>query len=408
MDYARYNYIAQPGDSGVKLTPPEIGVYDKFLVKWTYRYLPEFTDEWSERPVVESWVDAVAGDPVYRYGRQQSGVRYDPSAMSEDLGDDPIRAGDYGIANLKYILPNLAGWIADDPDYRHRETLYNSLTEQYGYYIRNVVTNIGGIRLYQVKEGTQGEGIVPVPREIQKASLRWVMDRYRDMEWLDAPALRRKFDLDAGGAPQTRSRVAEAFKGQIENVVLSSSFAGSPYTVHEYLDDLYNETWRHLHPRRIPTNAEKILQKTMVAMFCEPLAAMTAGGSSESDIAARERMAAAPGIDDIIAYRLDESGVVERYTGLLRDYESRHGHGSVASLLWNRAGDGDTRFGPGGMGLQSSADVSSIDDSAEYLIELALRSRTRLEQAVRRSRGASQAHYMSLLMQVNAALKDKL
>jgi hypothetical protein len=369
MDYARYNYIAQPGDTGVRLTPPEIGEQDYFLIKWTYKWVPGVRDEWEEAPIVESWVDAVAGDPVHRYGRQQFGITYDPSALAEDLGNDPIRAGDYGIANLKYILAHLDEWITDDTDYQHRRGLYYEIREQYYRYIRAVMMQIGGIYLTDVKQGTRGERIVPVPREVQRASLHWIMDQYRDMDWLDAPALRRNLGIDTGGAPQMRSRVVGLFQGQIEKVVLCASFSSAPYTVHEFLDDLYNETWRHLHSRREPTNAEKILQKSMVEMYCAPLVAMNGAGDSETAIAVR-------------APRVPEA------------------HGVPPG--------GDTRFGPAGMNLQSSADVSDIDDSESYLIELAIRSQERLRRAIRHSSGASQAHYMALLMRLNVALKDKL
>ena len=156
MDYARFNYVAQPEDKGVKLTPPDLGIYDYFLVKWNYQYLPDAKDEWEEQAIVEQWVDEHAGDPVYRYGRQQMQVRYDPSSLEEDLGDDPVKASEYGVKNLKYILANLEEWIDDDADYLHRKALYNQLLNQYYRYLRNVMYNIGGIYLAEVKEGSPG------------------------------------------------------------------------------------------------------------------------------------------------------------------------------------------------------------------------------------------------------------
>ena len=87
MDYARFNYVAQPEDIGVSLDPPYLGPYDRFLVKYAYSFIPEDADS-----VVERWVDEKAGDPVYRYGRQQVKARYDPSAIEEDLGNDPVRS----------------------------------------------------------------------------------------------------------------------------------------------------------------------------------------------------------------------------------------------------------------------------------------------------------------------------
>ena len=129
MDYARFNYVAQPGDKGVRLTPPDLGVYDCFLVKWNYQPLPQVNDEWEEQAILESWVDEKAGDPRYRYGRQQIYSRYDPSAIEEDLGDDPVKAAEYGIKNLKYILSILTLL------YRKIKGIDNKLSRVYNFFI---------------------------------------------------------------------------------------------------------------------------------------------------------------------------------------------------------------------------------------------------------------------------------
>jgi hypothetical protein len=387
MDYARFNYVAQPGDSGVRLTPPVIGVHDNYLVRWTYQYVPGMRSEWEEAPIVERWVDAVAGDPVYRYGRQQFGAaRYDPSAIEEDLGNDPMRAGDYGIANLKYILPQLERWIVDDADYSHRSMLYGEICDQYFRYLRAVMMNVGGIYLTDVKQGTKGEHIVPVDRDVQRQSLRWVMDQFRDMDWLDQPSLTRNFELDTRGSSKMYGRVTDEMSKMIPRVVLSSHYAGlaapvrpgagtraknrietrAGYTVEEFMDDLFHETWRNIRANRMPTRGELILQKNMVDMFCEPLKSLGGEGSSSA----------------ISATSLREGSPLARQTG-------------------------DFRFGPGGTNTQDEVDISSIDDSADYLMELAIRSRDLLERASRHPRHNSHVHYHALLMKLNAALANK-
>jgi hypothetical protein len=348
---------------GVTLTPPEIGVHDNFLVKWTYQYIPPARDgwnEWDEAPIVERWVDAVADNPVHRYGRQQFGAaRYDPTAIEEDLGDNAIRAGNYGIANLKYILSHLREWITDDTDYRHRQMLYGEICDQYFRYIRAVAMNVGGIRLTVVKEGTRGTHIAPVSHELQRASLHWVIDQLRDMEWLDAPTLTRNFDLGTGGAAGIRGRVLELFRGMLPKVILSSHYAHHPYTIREFTNDLFHATWRGAR-RHPPTAADRALQREMVAMFCEPLTAMEAS-ATETAISLQS----------------------------LTSFES------------------ERRFGPGGMMVQDEVDVSAIDDSADYLTELAVRSRDYLERVTRHSRRGTHVHYHALLMKLNLALKDK-
>lgn len=374
MDYARFNYIAQRDDVEVALAPPEIGVYDYFLVKWTYRYLPQFSDEWEEQATVEGWVDAVAGDSVYRYGRQQLSARYDPSALDEDLGDDPIIAGDYGIDNLKYILSNLDRWISDDPDYEHRRMLYGEIGDQYYRYVRNVLMNVGGIYLTRVKEGTPGRQIAPVPKSVQKESLRWAMHHFKDMEWLDEPSLAGNLTLGTDGAAGMRGRIADEIRAKTANVALSSHYARifdeRVYDMHEFARDLYHHTWASTRAGRHPTAGERALQKAMVDMFCEPVAAMNAAGSSTAI--------------------------------------AGHTAGAASTPSASARQSGKRNFGEPGMDLQDPVDVSSFDDSAENMAWLAVRSQSLLRRAVARSSGSTRAHYRALLMKLNVALKDKL
>ena len=97
MDYARFNYVAQPSDRGVALTPPSLGVYDYYALEWAYRVFPRSKGYKDDVRPLRQLIDAHAGDPMYRYGLQQSGFRYDPTAIEEDLGDDPLKASDYGL-----------------------------------------------------------------------------------------------------------------------------------------------------------------------------------------------------------------------------------------------------------------------------------------------------------------------
>ena len=112
MDYARFNYIAQPGDDGVALMP-DIGVYDKYAIQWGYKPILDKTAE-EEKTILNEWILEHAGDPLYRFGHQQLGDIVDPSSQTEDLGDDAVKASTYGIANLKRIIPKLVEWTKED------------------------------------------------------------------------------------------------------------------------------------------------------------------------------------------------------------------------------------------------------------------------------------------------------
>ena len=104
MDYARFNYVAQPTDKGVSLTPPELGVYDKYAIEWGYRVFPNSKSFRDDVKPLMALVESHANDPMYRYVLQQSRYRYDPTAIEEDLGDDAVKSSTYGLKNLEYIL----------------------------------------------------------------------------------------------------------------------------------------------------------------------------------------------------------------------------------------------------------------------------------------------------------------
>lgn len=395
MDYARFNYIAQAEDKGVKLTPPDLGIYDYFLVKWNYQYLPDLKDEWEEQPIVESWVDEHAGDPIYRYGRQQVQTRYDPSALEEDLGNDPIKASDYGIKNLKYILDHLEEWIENDTDYTHRRALYNQILNQYYRYLRNVMYNIGGIYLTEVKEGTPGKPYEAVAKERQKASMKWLLNQYKTMSWLDNTELTQHFPLAISGSATMRAKVAGEFSKLISNVILSSYVASSPYTVDEFMTDLYNGTWSSLLRGTSLTEGDKILQKAVVDMVCASLNSGDKGGKS--------LLGFAPSIDEILLYNLDETGLVRRYEEVFRSVDEKYGQGFVGS----RVSLGEN-FGSAGYGFQRPINISAIDDSKAYLQNLAVKSQALLKGRINGMSGKTKIHYQSLLIKLNNALKDKL
>ncbi|MDR3695633.1 zinc-dependent metalloprotease [Mucilaginibacter sp.] len=143
MDYARFNYIAQPGD-GVTHFYPQIGEYDKWAIKWGYTWLPGKKTPKQEKEILDEWVKEKAGNPLYYFGRQ--GTSIDPRLQSEDLGDNAMKAGTYGIANLKRILPNIETWTYQKgEDYSDLQELYLEVLTQFYRYMGHVATNVGGM-----------------------------------------------------------------------------------------------------------------------------------------------------------------------------------------------------------------------------------------------------------------------
>ncbi|MEL6651714.1 MAG: zinc-dependent metalloprotease [Bacteroidota bacterium] len=173
MDYARFNYVAQPGDEGVSLMP-DVGPYDKWSIKWGYAYFADAESSEDERETLNEWVLERANDPIYRFGRQQ-GVVIDPSSQTEDIGDDAVKASTYGIANLQRIVPNLIRWTAEDgKDFKDLEELYGQVLNQYNRYMGHVTNNIGGVYEYFKTYEQNGTIYEHVPRERQEAAMAFL------------------------------------------------------------------------------------------------------------------------------------------------------------------------------------------------------------------------------------------
>ena len=262
MDYARYNYIAQPGDKGVKLTPPDLGVYDYYAIEYGYKPILEANTTAEEIPVLRKFVSDKAGDPKYRYGKQQVyyGV-FDPSSMTEDLSDDPVKAGEYGIKNLKYILAHMNEWLDDkDHDYTYRQSIYNDMVTQYTRYLTNAQTNIGGFYINEHYVGDPYATSKVVPKEIQKRSLAFIMKELKNLEWIDDINVVKNLEFDGS----TARLMLKEFSGTLLNTKRISLAAyrepDVAYTPREYLDDLYSHVWESAIKGRTPTASEMLLQ----------------------------------------------------------------------------------------------------------------------------------------------------
>lgn len=176
MDYARFNYVAQPGDEGVALMP-NIGPYDKYAINWGYRPILDAETAADEKPTLDKWILDKADDPMYHFGRQQFGV-IDPSAQTEDLGDDAVLASEYGIKNLKRIIPNLIEWTAEDgKNYDDLQTMYGQVVGQFNRYMGHVSSNIGGV--YEDYKTYDQEGAVytHVATDHQKKAMQFLQDQ---------------------------------------------------------------------------------------------------------------------------------------------------------------------------------------------------------------------------------------
>ena len=397
MDYARFYYVAQPNDKGVKLTPPDLGCYDEYAIKWLYTYFPDESDALGEAKIIEKWVDEKVGDPYFRYGRQQVDLRIDPSAIEEDLGDDPMKAGTYGIKNLKYILKNLNTWITDDDDYSHRASLYSQIRAQYLRYMMNVLYNVGGIYLTDVKEGTPGKKKCAVKRETQRASLKWLFNELKNCDWIDNKNITEKLDLSVPASSTIRSAVMKNLLASYPNVLLSASVAEKPYTGIEFFDDLYAGVWESAIQNRKVTENDRVMQEAMINNIIN----MANPGDRKGLFGVTSETEFAPSLDEILVYNLDETGFARYFKEELRKMEFEYGKGFVATQL------GITHFGQG-YKWQRKVNTSAINDAKTRNNALGLKIVNLLTQKVHTAPDrVSREHYQAMLTQLEKNLKNK-
>jgi hypothetical protein len=264
MDYARFNYVAQPEDGDVGLMP-DIGPYDKWAVEWGYRLLPD-TDKDSERAILNTWVKERANDPIYRYGRQRGNLP-DPSAQTEDLGDDSMLASEYGIMNLKRIVPNLIEWTrVDGADYEQLEELYGQVFGQFNRYMGHVTSNIGGVYEFQKTADEEGAIYTHVSKEKQKRAFAFLSEQlFKTPSWMiDQSILSRT--KESGAVEQITSlqvrTLNRIFEGDrllrvIENETLNGADAYG-------LWELFGDARASIFASSTPDTYERNLQRAFV------------------------------------------------------------------------------------------------------------------------------------------------
>ena len=251
MDYARFNYVAQPGD-GVTNLMPDVGVYDKWSVKWGYSVLPDAESADDERETLNSWVVERAGDPMYFYGRQ--GPRVDPRSQNEDLGNDAVKASDYGVANLKIILDELIKWTAEDAkDYGDLNELYGQVVSQWNRYVGHVAANVGGH--YENYKTYDQDGVVYtlIPAERQSESLDWLSrEVFATPNWILHTEVLRRIE-GVGAMDRIRRYQVAAVNTLLDPVrigrLLESEAMANGETVYTFanlLEDLRSGVWGEL------------------------------------------------------------------------------------------------------------------------------------------------------------------
>ena len=267
MDYARFNYIAQPEDKGVALMP-NIGIYDKYAISWGYRPILD-TNAKDEKATLDAWILKHAGDPMYRFGHQQAGGVVDPSSQTEDLGDDAMKASMYGIKNLKRILPRLEEWTSEKGEnYDELSTMYGQLLSQFNRYMGHVAANIGGVYEYYKTSDQKGAVYTHVTKAKQKEALQFVIaELFETPTWLLDENIFSKTEFSGaiervrGLQARTLNNILDAGRmaRMIENETLNG--ASKSYTLLAMMRDLRKGVWSEIYSGRSIDTYRRNLQR---------------------------------------------------------------------------------------------------------------------------------------------------
>jgi hypothetical protein len=276
MDYARFNYVAQPEDNiPTELLFPGVGVYDKWAIEWGYKPIFDTKDAKEDSKVLNKWVLSHANDPMYWYGTQINS--YDPRSQSEDLGNNSMLASEYGIKNLKRILPNLSDWYKEEGEkYTKLNEMYNQAVGQYRRYVGHVTKNIGGI--YETPKSYEQAGVVfePTPKKIQKDAVAFLNKHvFETPGWMLSPDVLAKI-RPGSGVEQLRG-VQEATLNSVydyarmQRLIETSATSANGYSLDEMFTDLRSGIWSELRSKKsidvYRRNLQKVHVEKMIALL---------------------------------------------------------------------------------------------------------------------------------------------
>ncbi|HEY0036992.1 MAG TPA: zinc-dependent metalloprotease, partial [Longimicrobium sp.] len=249
MDYARQNYVAQPGDG---LAPEDfirqLGPFDDFIIEWGYRQFPQAPSPEAERPVLDRMLASQSGPMAYRYLPQfLAGI--DPRAQTEDVGDDPVAASRYALMNLRRVVPNLIPWTTH-PGTNESELpeVYNELVGIWSLYMRHVASVIGGVQV-DLKSATQpGPVYTPVSRARQQRALAFLAENVVNTpEWLAPVAISSRIGASPLAGAQAGVVTALLEPRRLDRMAMSEQLGGG-YAPADYLADLRRVVWSGSSP----------------------------------------------------------------------------------------------------------------------------------------------------------------
>ncbi len=249
MDYARFNYVAQPEDEGACFDP-RVGPYDDYSIMWGYRPIIDADSPDAEMETLNDWIRERENEPTFWFGDPSA---VDPTSLTEAIGSDAMEAGGLGIANLKVILPSLMDWTFEEgKDWSELEELYNQLTGQWNRYMGHVVANIGGVVRTRKRQGQEGIIYEPVAEDTQKRAMQFISDEaFTPPTWMiDEEILGRIENVG------TVERMRRLQVGVLNNVLQAgrmqrlieaeARFGDGTYSLTQMMTDVRSGVWTEL------------------------------------------------------------------------------------------------------------------------------------------------------------------
>ena len=276
MDYARFNYVAQPEDNiGKAGIYPRIGMYDKWAIEWGYKNIFDTKDEFADRKILSKMiVDSLASNPKLWFGGE--GKNGDPRSQAEDLGDDAVKASDYGLMNLKRVVPQLVNWTAEEGDmYDNLKSLHKGAVTEYSRFLYHVMTNVTG--QYTTLKSSEENG--PVYTAVKKERVKAAMDFFgRQLfdapMWLYPKEITNKISgvdiIKDITAQQNQFVLMLLSPGLLYNMLQIDMKEQYNYPVAEFLQDVQKAVWKDF------TNDQmgNMFRRNVERMYVERLSAL--------------------------------------------------------------------------------------------------------------------------------------
>ena len=381
LDGARYNYLAQPTDKGVRLVNDQLGTYDLFAIDWGYRYFDLGGDPAAEAKELIARVNKKASDPRYRYAPEP---RYavDPTVRTEDLGNDPIKTAELTMKNLAFIQSNLSKWITNDPDSRQKKSLYLAIVQAYYLQLKNAMSLIGGVVCREGQLSSQLPRYQVIPKAKQREAFQWLLHQAKIFQGYADRSLERKGFMDISYYDQLLEFIVKDIFDLRARIIIAAQIDPKSYSLGEYFDDLYKEVFGTTIAGKSPNHMERMLQIAFIDKSISGVVnprnatpAMPYGFASTPTLLDGKLVNLAPATD---------------YSEALKSSRVQYGGGNPSASIY------------------PMANVPALDTSEQYMYAALLKIRPILEQrAASTTDKMLKAHYQTLAFKVKKLLDAK-